>query len=234
VVYHLAAIASPDACAEDPPAARHINVQGAKIVAQAAAKAGARVVFASTDQVFDGARGRYTEADPAAPLGVYGKSKSDAEAVVREAAGPDALIVRLALTYGWGRGGARGRNFSEQWLRTLLMGGRIRGFTDQWRTPIYAADACEALRLAYEKGWRGILNVGGPERATRHDFAVRLATEFRFPAEAVQAASLNDVVFRDPRPPDASLDISRLRALGFEPRGLDRGLADMHADLEKL
>jgi len=190
--------------------------------------------FTSTDQVFDGVKGSYTEDDPPAPLGIYGSSKRDADQEVQDAAGDAALTVRLALTYGWGRGGARGRNFSEQWLRTLLMGGRIRGFTDQWRTPIYAADACEALRLAYEKGWRGILNVGGPERATRHDFAVRLATEFRFPAEAVQAASLNDVVFRDPRPPDASLDISRLRALGFEPRGLDRGLADMHADLEKL
>ncbi|HTB21544.1 MAG TPA: NAD(P)-dependent oxidoreductase [bacterium] len=234
VVFHLAAIAQPDACADDEPAARHINVQGAKIVAKAARRAGAALVFTSTDQVFDGSRALWSESDVPEPLGAYGRSKRDAEKAVLEASDGEALVLRLALTYGWGRGGAHGRNFAEQWLKTLLTGGRVPAFTDQWRTPIYAEDACEAMRLGAERGWKGLLHLAGPERASRHDFAVRLAREFRFPAEQMQAASLKDMVFRDPRPADASLDTARLRSLGFEARGLDQGLKDMHLALEKL
>src|SRR5665213_2126158 len=141
VIYHLAAIADPDACADDEPAARQINVQGAKLVAIAAKRAGARMVFISTDQVFDGTRSLWKESDLPMPLGAYGRSKRDAEKAVFEVGGDDALIVRLALTYGWGRGGAKGRNFAEKWLRLLLTGGRMQAFTDQWRTPIYGEDA---------------------------------------------------------------------------------------------
>ena len=234
VVFHLAALADPDACAADVPATRQINVQGAKLVAQAAAKAGARIVFASTDQVCDGSRALADEADPARPLGVYGASKRDAEALVLQAGGDRALVLRLALTYGWGRGGAKGRNFAEKWLRALLTSGRQVAFTDQWRTPIYAEDACLGLAMGAEQGWSGVLNLAGPERLTRHDFGVRLAREFGFPEAAVQAASATDVVFKDPRPMDASLSIAKLRSWGFTPRGVDSGLKAMHRDLEDL
>ncbi len=233
-VFHLAAMADPDACAADLPATRQINVQGAKIVAVAAAAVGARFVLLSTDQVFDGSRSHFGEADAPNPLGAYGKSKHDAEAAVLAVEGARALVVRLALTYGWGRGKARGRNFCEKWIRTWLTGGRVPGFTDQFRTPIYAPDACEALRLAAEAGLEGLLHLAGPERLSRHDFALRLAREFKFPEESVGAASMSDVVFRDPRPADASMSIERLIGLGFTPRGVDAGLKSMHQDLENL
>lgn len=232
-VFHLAAMADPDACAADPPATRQINVQGAKIVAQAARRAGARTVFLSTDQVFDGSRAFRGEEEAPSPLGVYGRSKADAETAVLEA-DPDALVVRLALCYGWGRGGARGRNFCEKWIRAWLTGGRVAAFTDQFRTPLYAVDACEGLARAAAAGLRGTLNLAGPERLSRHDFALRLAREFGFPAQGVQAAGMADVVFRDPRPADASLGIARLQGLGFVPRGVDAGLQAMHQDLENL
>lgn len=232
-VFHLAAMAEPDACAADIPATRQINVQGAKIVAQQARALDARVVFLSTDQVFDGSKSLFSEDDAPKPLGVYGKSKADAELAVAEAA-PEALVVRLALTYGWGRFGARGRNFAEKWIRSWLTGGRVSGFTDQFRTPIYAPDACEALRIAVQQGRSGLLHLAGPQRLSRHDFAVRLAAEFKFPAEGVQAASMSDVVFRDARPSDASLSIERLRSLGYTPRDVDRGLKAMHEDLERI
>ena len=234
VVFHLAALAEPDVCATDVPATRQINVQAAKLVAQAAATHGARFVFTSTDQVCDGSRALADEDAPARPLGVYGASKRDAEAAVLEATAGRALVLRLALTYGWGRGSAKGRNFAEKWLRTLLTSGRQVAFTDQWRSPLYAEDACLGLARGAEEGWSGLLNLAGPERLTRHDFGLRLAREFGFPAEAVQAASAKDVVFKDPRPSDASLSIDRLRAKGFVPRGVDEGLKVMHQDLEKL
>jgi dTDP-4-dehydrorhamnose reductase len=234
VLYHLAAVADPDACAADPATARQINVQGARIAALAAAEAGARLVFVSTDQVVDGSHPLWREEEPMNPLGVYGRSKLDAENEILTAASGEALIFRLALTYGWSRGGARGRNFAEKWLRTLLTGGKILAFTDQWRTPIYGEDACEALRLGAVEGWKGMIHLAGPERLTRHDFGTRMAAEFSFPTACVEAASLKDTVFPDPRPADASLDTSRLRALGFSPRAVGVGLKAMHMDLQYL
>ncbi|MGH7441605.1 MAG: SDR family oxidoreductase [bacterium] len=232
-IFHLAALADPDTCAQDEPAARQINVQGTKTLALEARARGTRLVFLSTDQVFDGNRSMWSEADTPAPLGAYGRSKRDAEQAVREAGGPH-LILRLALTYGWGRGTAKGRNFAEQWIRSFLTGNRVRAFTDQWRTPIYGGDACEALRLGAEQGWEGILHLAGPERVTRHDFGTRLAREFGFPLGSLLACELKDVVFRDPRPSDASLDTRKLRALGFSPLGPDEGLKAMHQELERL
>lgn len=233
-VFHLAALADPDACAADRAAARQINVQGAKLVAQAAQAAGAKLVFTSTDQTCDGSHPLATEDEPCDPPGSYGRSKLDAEPQVLDATDGRALVLRLALTYGWGRGGAKGRNFSEKWLRAILTGGRQVAFTDQFRTPIYVDDACEAMRLGVETGWSGRLNLAGPERNSRYEFALRLAAEFGFPAESVQAASAADVVFRDPRPSDSSLGIAKLQGLGFRPRGLAEGLKAMHLELEKL
>ncbi len=232
-IFHLAAIADPDACAADEPSARQINVQASRHLARAAASRGIRMALLSTDQVFDGTRALWREEDPPAPLGAYGRSKRDAERVVAEAGG-SPLIVRLALTYGWGRGPARGRNFAERWLRAFLTGNRVRAFTDQWRTPIYGEDACLALAEAAERGLDGLLHLAGPERATRHDFAVRLAREFGFPESSVVASALNDVVFKDPRPPDASLETARLRSLGLGARGITAGLEAMHRELERL
>lgn len=232
-VFHLAALAEPDACAADEPAARQINVQGAKLMAQAAVKAGAAFIFTSTDQVFDGSKAFFTEEDAPRPLGAYGRSKRDAETAVLEATQGKALVLRLALTYGWGRGGAKGRNFAEKWLKTMLMGGRLQVFTDQWRTPIYSDDACEALRRGAEEGWSGLLHLAGSERATRADFATRLAKAFSFPEGALVPSSMADVVFKDPRPADASLGIAKLQGLGLTPRGIDAGLAAMHEVLEK-
>lgn len=234
VVFHLAAQADPDTCAADVAATRQINVQGARFAAQAAAAVGAKLIFTSTDQVHDGSRALSSETDPANPLGVYGRSKFDAEGLVLAEAGAKPLVVRLALTYGWGRGAARGRNFAEKWIRTLLTGNRLAAFTDQFRTPVYGEDACTALRQAAEQDWQGLLNVAGPERASRHEFALKLAREFALPEALVQAASANDVVFRDRRPPDSSLGIKKLLGLGLRPLGLDEGLKALHAELETV
>jgi dTDP-4-dehydrorhamnose reductase len=199
-VIHTAAMAAPDACAADVPATRQINVQGPKLLAAACAARGIKMIFTSTDLVFSGERAFQSETDPVKPLGVYGRSKADAEIAVLDATAAKPLVMRLPLMYGWGRGPAKGRNFSEQWLRSLLTGGKIAAFTDQWRTPLYVEDAANALRLAVEKDLQGIVHVAGPDRVNRHDIGVKLAKAFSLPEASVIASSVNDVVYRDPPP----------------------------------
>ena len=234
LVIHAAAMAAPDDCAADIPATRQINVQGPKLMAAACAQRGIKLVFTSTDLVFPGDRAFQTELDATRPLGVYGKSKVDAEQEVLAAAHGAArpLVARMALMYGWGRGVAKGRNLAEKWLKTLLTGGRAQSFTDQFRTALYVEDACVALRLAAEKDLQGLLHVAGPDRVSRYDLAVSLAKAFSLPPEAILAGSAQDVVFRDPRPLDLTLSIERLKQeTGFTPRGMTAGVEEMHQDL---
>ncbi len=232
-VFHLSALADPELCAADIPACRQINVAASKSMAEAAEKRGAKFIFSSTDLVFGGGKQDFSESDTAKPLGAYGKSKLDAEQAALAATGGKALIARVALSYGWGR--AVGRGFAENWIKSFLMGQGIRAFMDQWRSPIYVPDLISQLLKAVELDLKGVYHAGGPERLSRGDFAHRLAKEFQFPQELIIPSSMNDVVFRDPRPDDVSLNSKRLAAAtGLEAAAVNAGLARMHQDLQNI
>ncbi len=231
-VFHLGAMADPDLCAADLPATRQVNVQGSKALATACAARGIRFVFASTDQIFDGSKSWWREEDSAAPLGVYGKSKLDAEKAVQEGAGELARVARVALCYGWGR--ATGRGFAENWLKGFLMGRPARAFVDQFRTPLYAPDLCAGL-VAVATAPHGTYHLAGPDRVSRHQFGLALVHEWSFSDALVHSASVKDTVFADPRPLDVSLSIEKARTqLNWTPLGVVAGLADMHKKLETL
>jgi dTDP-4-dehydrorhamnose reductase len=229
-VFHCAAISQPDVAARDVAATRQINVQGPKLLAEAAARHGAKIIFTSTDLVFDGSVKFVTEKDPTNPLGVYAKSKLDAESAILAVEGSRAAVVRTVLMYGWGK--AVGRSFAENWLRSFLTSNPIRAFTDQYRCPIWVGDLCEAMLAIAEKDLQGIFHAAGPERMNRHDFARRLATEFALNPDLALPSSMLDHIFEDPRPMEASLNIDKLKSLiGFQPLGVDAGLRLMHDKL---
>src|SRR5437870_1973617 len=97
-VLHAAAVASVAACHRDPGGARQVNVDATALLTDLCAASGARLLYVSTDLVFDGDRGNYDEADVPAPLSVYGQSKHTAEfAVLAEARN---LVVRVSLLFG--------------------------------------------------------------------------------------------------------------------------------------
>src|SRR5262249_8195891 len=112
VIIHAAAMTDVDACELDPERAHRINAKGTGHVAEAADALGARLVYVSTDYVFDGPKHEpYTEADPPNPINVYGRSKLEGERMV-ERLGAAALVVRTAWVYGLGT-----RNFVTEILR---------------------------------------------------------------------------------------------------------------------
>ena len=88
VIVHLAALTDVDGCERDPKAADAVNSLGTRNVADAAEETGARVIYVSTNYVFDGTKAEeYTEEDRPAPLNAYGRSKLAGEAEVRGRAG---------------------------------------------------------------------------------------------------------------------------------------------------
>ncbi len=161
-----------DRCETEPAESTRINVEGTRHVAEAAARVGARLVFFSTDYVFDGRAGPYPPDAAPAPIQVYGHHKLAAETLVREIVA-DHLIVRACGVYGYQ---PTGKNFVMALVRLASAGERMRVPSDQWGTPTLADNMAAAVRELALAGQRGIVHPVGPDYLTRIEFA-RLAAE---------------------------------------------------------
>jgi dTDP-4-dehydrorhamnose reductase len=161
-----------DRCETEVAESAAVNVEGTRNVATAAAASGARLVYFSTDYVFDGRAGPYAPEAAPAPINVYGRHKLEAERLVR-ATVADHLIVRACGVYGYQ---AEGKNFVMALVRLARAGERMRVPHDQWGTPTLADNLADAVRELALGGHRGIVHPVGPDYLTRIEFA-RLAAE---------------------------------------------------------
>lgn len=190
VVVHAAALSYPDACEADPGMARAVNVEGTEEVARWARSRRARLIYFSTDQVFDGRKGFYDETDVPCPLNTYGRSKLEGELLVAKHLS-NWVVIRLALSYGATLGG-RG-DWTRRLRQGLGEGKTFRLFTDQFRTPAYVEDVAEAVwRLASGRG-TGLYHLGGTERLSRYAFGVRIARTFGLQEEKLIPARMEEV-----------------------------------------
>lgn len=228
-VIHAAACADWRRCEEDPELARRANVQGTRHIAEAAARVGSRLVYVSTDLVFDGEEAPYDETASPRPLSAYGRTKLEGERVALESS-EDSCVVRLSLLFGWSRG-ARA-NFSEAAIHAIRSGGEVAGFVDEFRTPLYAPDAAEALvALARRPDLTGVFHLGGGERLSRYEFALRACRAFSLPESRVRPAKVAEVFPGARRARDSSLDDrATRRALGTLPRPIDEALRAMRLE----
>lgn len=190
---------------------RAITVEGARDCARAAAKAGAKFVFISSDLVFDGAAGNYTESAPARPIFPYGHYKLEAEGHVK-VAHPEALVARPALLVG--ESGVMLRPSFE--CTNLMRGQPVNLYSDEWRSAVHVDDVARAVWDLLIKDVSGLFHVGGPRRLSRLEIGRLLCAMHRFDPALVREAK------RPPdRPRDTSLDSTRItNLLGWAPRAL--------------
>jgi dTDP-4-dehydrorhamnose reductase len=187
VVVHTAALTEVDRWEGEPEALRIINVEASRRLARWAKARGVRMVFTSTDLVFDGSQGPYREEDPPSPLSRYGLSKAEAEVAVLGAC-PEALVVRLAVMFGWD--GGRGRAFSERFIDSLRAGRAATLYTDEVRSFLYVGAAARALwELAAGGSASGILHLGGGDAMDRYRFGLAMAAHFGLDEGLIKAGS---------------------------------------------
>jgi dTDP-4-dehydrorhamnose reductase len=183
-----------------------VIVDGTAAVADACARAGARLVHVSTDVVFDGALGRpYTEDDEPNPITDYGRAKLAAERTVAERC-PGAAIARTSLIYG---GPPHEPSRQEQ----LALDSEMAFFTDELRSPVQVHDLAAALLdLATSNGAAtGVLHLGGAHGVSRHEFARLVVAARGGDPNTTRRASFRDLGLE--RPADCRLASSRTRAL---------------------
>ncbi len=209
VVIHAAALARVDECHRDPDRALAINARGTEVLAELTNRDKARLIYVSTDLVFDGEHAPYREHDPAAPLSAYGRSKAAGEQAAR--INPNSVVARVSLMYGPSRCGRPG--FFDQQVAALRERRSITLFADEWRTPLDLGTAARALVGIALSDCVGTLHIGGPERMSRLEIGRRLARRLGLDPSTIVASQRASAGFAEPRPRDVSLDSSRWRGL---------------------
>lgn len=224
-IIHCAALALLDACEADPDLALKMNVELPEKLASYVARGGARLVHISTDAVFDGRRGNYTEEDLPNPLSVYARTKLQGEQVVAQA-NPEALIARVNL-FGWSLSGTR--SLAEWFYNNLSSGRRVLGFTDVYFCPLLVNDLARILFRMLVKGLHGLYHVVSPECTSKYAFGVALARQFSLDAELIAPASVQQSGLKAARSPMLSLRCDKLSgALGHTPPTWQDGLVRFH------
>jgi dTDP-4-dehydrorhamnose reductase len=223
VVVHTAALSDVDACERHPDAAHRVNVQGTEAIARAAVAVGARLISISTDQVYDGIKGHYDEADVPQPLMVYGRTKLEGE---QRAAAicPHTVILRLALMYGWGTSSRL--NFVDWLVERLRAGQEVPLFVDQYRTPLYVVQASEVIgRLIEAPEVDGTFNLGGGECINRYALGHTLCKVFDLPNALLKPVEMGSTVGLAARPRDCSMNSVRISGLlQITPLPVEEGL----------
>ncbi|MDR3635069.1 MAG: sugar nucleotide-binding protein [Isosphaeraceae bacterium] len=206
VVLHAAALSAAEAVRREPERARMVNVEATARFAQWCTERDRRIIFTSTDLVFDGSRPWWTEADAAAPLLEYGRTKRDAERAVL--ATPRGLVARISLLFGASRCGRPA--FFDRAVAAFRAKEPQHFFADEYRTPLDYATAGDVLARLVESDAVGLLHVAGRERMSRYELMRRIAIALRLDEGTVLANRRDDVPMAEPRPADVSLDTSRL------------------------
>ncbi len=226
VVLHTAAMANIDTCQAQPDQARAVNTMATAFLADQCARLGARLVFCSTDSIFDGVKGMYTEEDEPHPVNVYAETKVAAEKAVLAASGHN-LVARLSLVMGLPVIG-KGNSFLADLIRKMEKGETMNFPFNEIRTPIDVITLGAALLELCQLDIGGVVHLSGNTRTNRFDMAGRIATYLGIPAEQqklILGTDSNAIEGRAKRPNDASMNNARARGLLKTPmKDLEEGL----------
>ena len=231
IVIHTAATSTPNYCEKNSEESYETNVAATEMLAMLCSKKHIRLLFTSTDMVFDGKNPPYSEMSHAHPINIYGKHKLLAEERLL-ATYPSALVCRMPLMFG--NPGPCAQSFIQPWLSTLLSGGQLKVFTDEWRTNVSGSVAAEGLLLAAGTNLSGILHLGGSERISRYDFGLMLAKTFALNSGEILAVKQSEVKMAASRPSDVSMDNSVAFSMGYNPPSIAKQLADVKEGLSSL
>jgi dTDP-4-dehydrorhamnose reductase len=224
-VIHCAALANLDDCEKDPVQAHKLNTEVPRKLAEIVARGGARLLHVSTDAVFDGLRGEYTEEDAPNPLSVYAQTKLDGERAVAEA-NPEAIVARVNL-FGWSLSGRR--SLAEFFFYNLSAGKPVMGFTDVYFCPLLANHLAHLFLTMLDQGLSGLYHTVSRECSSKYAFGVAIARKFGLDETLVRPTSVTDGGLAAARSPNLTLRSDKLAmALGEPLPSLSTGLQGLY------
>jgi dTDP-4-dehydrorhamnose reductase len=226
VVIHTAAMTNVDTCETDQIGCELLNVTAVAYLIEACQKHDTFLCHLSTDFIFDGADGPYTEEAIPNPISVYGESKLRAEKLI-EASSIRWAIARTVLVFGIVSDMSR-TNIILWVKKSLEEGKQINVVTDQFRTPTLAEDLAMGCWLIAQKEAQGIFNISGSDFLTPYEMAIKTANFYGLPVDLIQQADSSTFSQPAKRPPRTGFILDKARReLGYQPRSFDEGIAFM-------
>lgn len=205
-----------------------INVAGAENVAGACAKYNRKIIFISTDFIFDGASGPYKEADPTGPdlskVSWYGITKIEGEKII--ATLPNHIILRIAYPYS---GKDMGKDDLVLRIIKLYRQGELYPmYTDQIITPTYIPDIASAMGKLLAQDFKGIVHLASPSATSQFEFAKELIDKAKIQGpKPLEQKSIDEDLAKPsatPRPKKGGLAVDKIRSLGFTPTDWKAGI----------
>ena len=224
IVLHCAAMANIDQCELNPDLTFRLNAELPGEIAYLTKRKGIKLVHISTDAVFDGQKGNYSEDDQPNPLGVYAKSKLVGENFV-SANNPEALIARVNF-YGYSITGKR--SLSEFFLNNLLENKSMLGFTDVFFCPLIVNDLVDLLHEMINADLCGIYHTLSCESLSKYEFGCLIAEKFSLDSDLIKPVSVYESGLVATRSLNLTLQTQKLSS------ALDKQLPDQLSGINHL
>lgn len=216
-VIDTAALHSVDYCEKNQKEAWTINVEGTRNIVKACKETQAKMVFISTDYVFDGSKGNYTEEDTPNPINYYGQTKLEAEKMIADTY-ENHLIARTSVIYSWippdqrllQSSSGKSLNFAMWLVQKLNDGTPVTIVDDQYSSPTLANNLAEALLKLSNTHRNGIYHIAGKTRLNRYDFAIAIAQQLDFDSNLISPITTKQLGLVAKRPMDSSLNVEKV------------------------
>lgn len=223
-IIHTAAMTNVDACELDPEVCHKINVFGTKYLFEASKKVNSHFQLLSTDFVFDGEKGNYSEDDAVNPLSVYAKSKVDAENLLLDSTYENWSIARTIIVYGTGENLSRS-NLLVWAKEALPKQAEMKIVNDQFRAPTWADDLAWGCIKICKMNERGIFHLSGPETYSILEIVKKIGTYYNWSTSHVQSILSSELNQPAKRPPKTGFNLSKSRKiLGYFPKTIEETL----------
>lgn len=231
-IINTAAMTNVDACEKDQENCWKMNVEAVRTMTELCELYNIHLIHLSTDFVFDGEKGYYSEEDVPNPLSHYARSKYESEKVVQQAR-IDSAIIRTIIIYGVVDDKQRS-NVVIWTINSLRQQKDINVISDQMRSPTLAEDLADACVQAALKRATGIYHVSGSETMSILDMVNRTADFFQLDKKYIHPVTTDQLKQPAKRPLLTGFNIDKAkRELNFQPHTLLQGLAIVKMQLEK-
>ncbi len=214
LIINTAAYIDVEGCEVNKELAWGVNVEGVKNLIEVCQEYEIKLIQISTDYVFDGKNGPYSEDDKPNPICYYGGTKLQAEEVIQES-GIEHLIVRSNVLYGTGK--KVKKNFYLWVYENLSKNKPLQVVTDQFNNPTLADNFSILLLEAVEKNLSGVLHLAGSEYLSRFDFALKIAEHFNFDKSLISPILTSELNQKAQRPLKGGLKIDRAKNILTTP-----------------
>jgi dTDP-4-dehydrorhamnose reductase len=221
VILHTVAHSSVDECEKNLEIGKKLHIESTKEISNISKKINSKLIYLSTDAIFDGkSNKKYTENDEPDPINEYGKSKLEAEKIIKNASKQN-VILRPAVIYGW----HKKSRFTNWIIESLQNRKSVNPHNDQYNTPTLVDDLVKSIIIIIDKNISGLFHSTGKTCVNRYELACNIAEVFNLDKKLIKPVSSMEKKQDAPRPPRTCLDSTKLeKSINYKFKELDEGL----------